>query len=153
MSRLSNRLKAEKKKIVFTNGCFDILHYGHVTSLEQAKMLGDVLVIGVNTDESVKSHKGDKRPVMTTLDRLRMLAALECVDYVVEFHERLPNEIIRVVRPDIHVKSGDYTIDQLPEAKVVEELGGKVIIVPFAENYSTTSLIKKILDIYLSSAK
>ncbi len=136
--RLANRT------IVFTNGCFDILHPGHVTYLTQAKALGDVLIVGVNTDESVRQLKGADRPVNPLSDRLTVLSALHCVDHVVPFAELTPHHLLRIVRPDIYVKGGDYTRATLPETELVEELGGVVTILPYVDNRSTTRLIRRI---------
>jgi len=130
------------QKIVFTNGCFDLLHSGHVTGLEQASALGDVLIIGVNTDESIRQLKGEARPVTPLADRLRVLAALGCVDYVVPFGDLSPRELIRLIRPDVYTKGGDYTRQTLPETPLVEELGGEVVILPYVEHQSTTGLIQ-----------
>ncbi|GAB4372180.1 MAG: bifunctional D-glycero-beta-D-manno-heptose-7-phosphate kinase/D-glycero-beta-D-manno-heptose 1-phosphate adenylyltransferase HldE [Elainellaceae cyanobacterium] len=132
------------KRIVFTNGCFDILHSGHVTCLEQAKALGDVLIVGVNTDESVRQLKGPSRPVNNLKDRLTVLAALGCVDYVVPFADLTPRELIRLIRPDIYAKGGDYTRDTLPETPLIEEYGGTVQILPYVGDRSTTNLIQQI---------
>lgn len=136
--RLANRT------IVFTNGCFDILHPGHVTYLTQAKALGDVLIVAVNTDESVRQLKGPDRPVNPLSDRLTVLSALHCVDHVVPFAESTPHHLLRIVRPDIYVKGGDYTRETLPETELVEELGGIVTILPYVDNRSTTRLIHRI---------
>lgn len=130
------------KRIVFTNGCFDLLHSGHVTGLEEAKALGDVLIVGVNTDESVRQLKGEARPVNGLGDRLTVLAALGCVDYVVPFGDLSPRELIRLIRPDIYAKGGDYTRQTLAETPLVEELGGDVVILPYVEQRSTTGLIQ-----------
>jgi len=141
------RLAEERKhgrRVVLTNGCFDILHRGHVTYLARAKALGDVLVVGVNTDAGIRRLKGSERPINTLDDRLQVLAALSCVDYLVPFDEDTPHELIRAVRPDVFVKGGDYTRDRLPEARLVEELGGEVRIVSFVADRSTTGLIEKI---------
>jgi D-beta-D-heptose 7-phosphate kinase/D-beta-D-heptose 1-phosphate adenosyltransferase len=132
------------RRIVFTNGCFDILHRGHVSYLRRARELGDVLVVGVNSDASIRRLKGPTRPINTLEDRLAVLAALRCVDHLVPFDEDTPHELIRVVRPDVFVKGGDYTRDRLPEAGLVEELGGIVRILPLVEDRSTTSLIDRI---------
>jgi D-beta-D-heptose 7-phosphate kinase/D-beta-D-heptose 1-phosphate adenosyltransferase len=132
------------RRIVFTNGCFDILHRGHVTYLRRARELGDVLVVGVNSDASIRRLKGPTRPINTLEDRLAVLAALRFVDHLVPFDEDTPHELIRVVRPDVFVKGGDYTRDRLPEAALVEELGGVVRILPLVEDRSTTSLIDRI---------
>jgi len=132
------------KRIVFTNGCFDILHSGHVTCLERAKALGDVLIVGVNTDDSIRQLKGPTRPVNALSDRLTVLAALGCVDYVVPFTDLAPRELIRLIRPDVYAKGGDYTRQTLPETPLIEELGGEVVILPFVSDRSTTSLIQQI---------
>jgi D-beta-D-heptose 7-phosphate kinase / D-beta-D-heptose 1-phosphate adenosyltransferase len=138
------RYRDSGRRIVFTNGCFDILHPGHVTYLTQAKALGDVLIIGVNTDESVRQLKGEGRPVNPLSDRLIVLSALSCVDHVVPFAEATPKNLIRIVCPDIYVKGGDYTRETLPETEAVEELGGVVRILPYVDNRSTTRLIHQI---------
>jgi D-glycero-beta-D-manno-heptose 1-phosphate adenylyltransferase len=132
------------KKIVFTNGCFDILHVGHIRYLYQAKAMGDILVVGLNSDSSVKEYKGQDRPIVPEDERAEVLAALEMVDYIVIFSERTPEEIILKIRPDIQVKGGDYTIDQIPEAGAVESCGGKVVIVPEVKGKATTNIIEKI---------
>ena len=141
------RLEAERRRgrrIVLTNGCFDILHRGHVTYLARSKALGDVLVVGVNSDASIRRLKGADRPINALEDRLHVLAALSGVDYLLPFDESTPHEIIRAVRPHIFVKGGDYTRDRLPEAALVEELGGEVRILSFVADRSTTGLIEKI---------
>jgi D-beta-D-heptose 7-phosphate kinase/D-beta-D-heptose 1-phosphate adenosyltransferase len=133
------------QRIVFTNGCFDILHSGHVTCLERAKALGDVLIVGVNTDESsIRQIKGPSRPVNGLADRLTVLAALGCVDYVVPFADLAPRELIRLTRPDVYAKGGDYTRQALPETPLIEELGGEVVILPYIGDRSTTNLIQQI---------
>lgn len=132
------------RRIVFTNGCFDILHRGHVTYLRRAREQGDVLVVGVNSDAGIRRLKGPTRPINTLEDRLTVLAALRFVDYLVPFDEDTPHELIRLVRPDIFVKGGDYTRDRLPEASLVEELGGVVRILPLVEDRSTTGMIDRI---------
>ena len=132
------------QRIVFTNGCFDILHSGHVTCLEQARSLGDILIVGVNSDESIRQLKGPTRPINALSDRLTVLAALGCVDYVVPFGDLSPRELIRQIRPDIYTKGGDYTRQSLPETPLIEELSGEVVILPYISNRSTTHLIEKI---------
>ena len=132
------------RRIVFTNGCFDILHRGHISYLSQAKSLGDVLVVGVNSDDGIRRLKGPTRPINTLEDRVGVLAALSCVDHIVPFAEETPCELIRVVRPDVFVKGGDYTRERLPEAAIVEELGGVVEILPFLADRSTTGIIERI---------
>jgi D-beta-D-heptose 7-phosphate kinase/D-beta-D-heptose 1-phosphate adenosyltransferase len=137
-----HRLK--ERRIVFTNGCFDILHRGHITYLSQAKALGDVLVVGINSDASVRRLKGPSRPINTLDDRIGVLSALSCVDHVVAFDEDMPCDLVRAVRPDVFVKGGDYTLDRLPEARIVEQYGGEVRILPFVADRSTTALIERI---------
>lgn len=135
------------KTIVFTNGCFDILHEGHLEILSQAAALGDILVVGVNSDRSVKELKGAARPVHPELFRIKMLAALSIVDAVVLFDEPTPIELIRMIVPDILVKGGDYAIDQVVGAEDVIKNGGEVKIVPLVKGYSTTALIEKIQEL------
>lgn len=138
------KLKTEKKQIVTTNGCFDILHVGHVRYLNQAKELGDILIICLNTDKSVKKLKGDSRPVNTELDRAEVLAGLKSVDYVILFDEDTPSELLAEIKPDIHVKGGDYDVNTLPEAKIIQQFGGKIKFLPFVQGKSTTGIINKI---------
>jgi D-beta-D-heptose 7-phosphate kinase / D-beta-D-heptose 1-phosphate adenosyltransferase len=131
-------------RVVFTNGCFDIIHRGHITYLNQAKAFGDVLIVGVNSDESVQRLKGPNRPINTLEDRVQVLSALSCVDHIVAFHQDTPHELIRVVKPDIFVKGGDYTRETLPEASLVEEQGGELRILPYVKHQSTTGVIERI---------
>ncbi len=135
------------KNIVFTNGCFDILHEGHLEILSQSAALGDILIVGVNTDNSVKKLKGPNRPVNKELFRAKMLAALTIVDAVVLFDEPTPLELIRIIAPDTLVKGGDYAIDQVVGAEDVIKNGGEVKIVPLVKGYSTTALIQKIQEL------
>ncbi|HEU4672499.1 MAG TPA: D-glycero-beta-D-manno-heptose 1-phosphate adenylyltransferase [Candidatus Limnocylindrales bacterium] len=137
-------LHAQGRRIVFTNGCFDILHRGHITYLNRAKALGDVLIVGVNSDESVARLKGPGRPINGLDDRLHVLEALSCVDHVVPFAEDTPSDVLRVVRPHVFVKGGDYRIEDLPEAPVVADLGGTVQILPYVEDRSTTGIIDRV---------
>lgn len=137
-------LRKGGQKIVFTNGCFDILHAGHVTYLEAAKAQGDVLVLGLNTDESVRRLKGPERPINNELDRAKVVGALQAVDYVVLFGEQTAEAVIAEVKPDIYVKGGDYTLDTLPEAKIVQSYGGKAAFIDMVEGRSTTNIINKI---------
>jgi 3-deoxy-manno-octulosonate cytidylyltransferase (CMP-KDO synthetase) len=134
----------DKAKIVFTNGCFDILHAGHIALLEQARSFGDLLIVGINSDASVKRLKGDDRPVNQQAARARVLAALACVDAVCIFEDDMPIPLLEDVRPDVHVKGGDYVADELPEATTVKKHGGGVVIVPFVEGFSTTSTLEKL---------
>jgi D-beta-D-heptose 7-phosphate kinase/D-beta-D-heptose 1-phosphate adenosyltransferase len=138
--------RQQGRRIVFTNGCFDILHRGHITYLHRAKALGDVLVVGVNSDDSIRRLKGPHRPINTLEDRIQVLAALGCVDQVVAFDEDTPCNLIRVVRPHVFVKGGDYTRERLPEAPLVEELGGVVQILPYMQDRSTTGIIERIQE-------
>lgn len=136
--------KPEGRKVVFTNGCFDILHRGHATYLAQARELGDLLVVGLNTDASVQRLKGPSRPVNCEHDRAFLLAALSCVDFVILFDEDTPAELIRQVRPDVLVKGGDYTLDNIVGADFVLQNGGAVTTIPFVDGYSTTLTLQKI---------
>jgi D-beta-D-heptose 7-phosphate kinase/D-beta-D-heptose 1-phosphate adenosyltransferase len=140
------RHREEGRTVVLTNGCFDLLHRGHVTYLSRAKTLGDVLVVGLNSDASVARLKGPERPLTPLDDRAHVLAALSGVDLVVPFEEDTPVELVRAVRPDVFVKGGDYTREMLPEARVVEELGGRVELLPYVEERSTTGLIERIRE-------
>ncbi|SDG16619.1 rfaE bifunctional protein, domain II [Selenomonas sp. WCT3] len=137
-------LRKGGKKVVFTNGCFDILHAGHVTYLEKARSFGDCLVLGLNTDASVRANKGPSRPINSELDRAKVVGALKAVDYVVLFGEQTAEKLIAKVKPDVYVKGGDYTLDTLPEAKIVMSYGGKVEFVNMVEGRSTTNVIQKI---------
>jgi len=141
-------LRATGKKIVFTNGCFDLIHTGHVRYLSRAKSLGDILVIAVNSDASVRTIKGKDRPINMEADRMETLAALESVDYVVLFHEPDPHRIISELQPDVLVKGGDWPIEKIVGRDIVEARGGRVISVGYIEGASTTGIIEKILKTY-----
>lgn len=143
-SKMIESLKKQGKKVVFTNGCFDILHVGHMTYLEEAKAFGDYLFVGVNSDDSVKRLKGPTRPINNEKDRAELLAGLKAVDYTVIFTEDTPVEIIGELKPSIHVKGGDYKKEDLPETVVVESYGGEVFIVSLVEGKSTSNVVKKI---------
>jgi D-beta-D-heptose 7-phosphate kinase/D-beta-D-heptose 1-phosphate adenosyltransferase len=136
-------LRAEPCRVIFTNGVFDILHAGHVTYLEEARALGDVLVVGLNSDDSVRRLKGPTRPVNTQEDRARVLGALRCVDHVIVFDDDTPLAVITALIPDVLVKGGDYTRDTVVGADVVEHYGGSVVIIPLLEGRSTTSIIAR----------
>ncbi len=138
------RLKAKKKKIVFTNGCFDILHYGHVQYLEKAKQKGDILILALNSDASVKRIKGIGRPIVTEKDRARVVSGLESVDFVVLFKENTPINTIQTIKPDILVKGADWQKDKIAGADFVSSYGGKIETIKLAAGRSTTDLIKKI---------
>lgn len=143
--------RARGERIVFTNGCFDILHVGHARYLAQARALGDLLVVGVNSDRSVRGLKGPNRPLVPEDERAEMLAHLDSVDYVSLFDEERPDALIEVVRPAIHAKGGDYRAEDLPEAAVVEKHGGRVVILPLVEGRSTTSIIARVLEAYANT--
>lgn len=136
--------KAQQQKIVFTNGCFDLLHAGHVSSLEEAAMQGDKLIVGVNADASVKTLKGPERPLNPQYARALVLAALQMVDAVIIFEEATPRELIVNIMPDVLVKGGDYKIEDIAGAREVIEAGGRVHINPIVQGFSTTSLINKL---------
>lgn len=138
--------KSKNQSVIFTNGCFDLLHAGHVTYLSQARQLGDKLIIGLNTDASVKTNKGPKRPLVSEEYRAFLLSALEIVDAVVFFNEKTPEKLIAELKPDIHVKGGDYKAEDLPEYKIVKGYGGDVKILPFVDGLSTSKIIETILS-------
>jgi len=138
-------LRRQGKKIVFTNGCFDIIHAGHVRYLTAAKNFGDVLIIGLNTDESVRRLKGASRPINNQADRAEVLLGLKAVDHVIYFGEQTAENLIAEVKPDIYVKGGDYTLETLPEAAIVQKYGGRVELVNLVAGRSTTNVINKIL--------
>ena len=144
ISRIIAPLRRMGKSLVTTNGCFDLIHSGHIRYLHDAAMLGDLLVVGVNADSSVERLKGPSRPVQKEQDRVFLIGALKAVDYAFIFNESDPCRFLDLLRPDIHVKGGDYLPEDLPETKVVQKYGGKIVIVPFALGYSTTSLINRI---------
>jgi D-beta-D-heptose 7-phosphate kinase / D-beta-D-heptose 1-phosphate adenosyltransferase len=143
LARRADTYRAQGRRIVFTNGCFDILHRGHVTYLDRAKGLGDVLIVAVNGDDSVRRLKGPSRPINGLDDRLLVLEALSCVDTVVAFDTDTPEPLIEAVRPDVFAKGGDYTRETLPEAELVERLGGTVQILPLVDDRSTTGIIDR----------
>jgi len=145
-------LKAQGKRIVFTNGCFDLLHIGHVRYLEEAKTLGDVLVVGVNSDTSVRKLKGPKRPILPEEERAEILSGLGCVDYVTLFDEIDPLKLITSLHPDVLVKGGDWAKEQIVGKEVVQRSGGEVFIIPFVKRASTSNLIQTILKRYEKSA-
>lgn len=140
------RLKKDFKKIVFTNGCFDIIHAGHVSYLNEAKSLGDVLVVGINSDESVKRLKGTGRPIVSEKDRAYVLANIKPVDYVVIFDEDTPYNLIKEVTPDFLVKGSDYDEKDVVGKDIVEPAGGKVVLIDFVKGKSTSGIIKKIKE-------
>lgn len=143
---ISAELRNNKKKVVFTNGCFDLLHLGHVDYLEKARNLGDFLVVGVNTDASVSAIKGPFRPISPEISRTRVLASLAFVDLVVLFGEETPLKLIEAIEPDILTKGNDYTIEKIVGAEFVMSKGGVVKTVPLVEGFSTTNFVNRILS-------
>lgn len=142
-----DELKRRGNKIVFTNGCFDILHAGHVRYLTAAKTFGDVLIVGLNSDESVRRLKGSSRPINSQLDRAEVLSGLKAVDHVIIFGEQTAEALIARVKPNVYVKGGDYTLETLPEAKIVQKFGGRVELVNLVAGRSTTNIVEKILEL------
>ena len=138
--------RAEGKSVVFTNGCFDLLHSGHASYLEEARALGDILVVGLNSDASVKRLKGQNRPIVSQAQRMKLLAAMESVSYVIIFEEDTPLELIRLVQPDILVKGGDWQPESIVGADLVLSGGGKVVSLSFEDGISTTELVKRIRE-------
>lgn len=143
-------LRRQKKRVVFTNGCFDLLHPGHVHYLKQARGLGDALIVALNSDRSVRELKGPLRPILNENERAQVMAALGCVDYVTIFDEPTPREIIETLLPDILVKGGDWGVDRIIGRNEVEASGGLVISLPFLEGYSSSDVIERILQRYRS---
>ena len=141
---LINDLKKQGQTIVTTNGCFDILHIGHLRYLKKAKSYGDVLVVALNSDSSTRALKGESRPINNQNDRAELLANLNCVDIVVIFDEISPEKLLVEIAPDVHTKGADYTIETLPEAKAIMAAGGRIEFIDFVEGKSTTNTIKKI---------
>ncbi len=150
--RIIKELKEKRKRVVFTNGCFDLLHIGHVRYLEKAKGLGDVLVVGVNSDTSVRKLKGPQRPILPEEERTEILSSLGCVDYVTLFSEMDPLKLITSLHPDVLVKGGDWRREQIVGGEAVERSGGEVVIIPFVGKASTSNLIETILKRYEKSA-
>jgi rfaE bifunctional protein nucleotidyltransferase chain/domain len=146
--RIIKNLKAKGKRIVFTNGCFDLLHIGHVRYLQKARTLGDALVVGVNSDSSVRKLKGPKRPLLPAKERAEILSGLGCVDYVTIFNDLDPLKLITSLYPNVLVKGGDWTKEQIIGSEEVERSGGKVVIIPLVKGASTSNLIRTILKKY-----
>jgi D-glycero-beta-D-manno-heptose 1-phosphate adenylyltransferase len=141
-------LRRQGRKIVFTNGCFDILHPGHLSYLEKARVLGDVLIVGINSDRSVRELKGGLRPIFDQEERCELLSGLESVSFVTVFDESTPRELIKVILPDVLVKGGDWPLEQIVGREEVEASGGRVVALPFAEGYSSSAIIQRILTRY-----
>ena len=144
LNELVCKLKQDKKTLVFTNGCFDILHVGHVRYLKESAKLGDILFVGLNSDSSIKRLKGKNRPINNQNDRAEVLCELNSVDYVVVFEEDTPEKLLEEIKPDIYTKGADYTLDTLKEAIIVKKNGGKVEFIELVEGKSTTKTISKI---------
>jgi rfaE bifunctional protein kinase chain/domain/rfaE bifunctional protein nucleotidyltransferase chain/domain len=144
LTELLDEARTQGKRIVFTNGCFDVLHRGHTSYLRQAKQLGDLLIVAINGDDSVRRLKGPQRPINPANDRANVLAALSCVDYVTVFDDDTPSELIRLLRPHVYAKGGDYTPQMLAETPVVHEVGGEIAILDYIPEHSTTSLVNRI---------
>ncbi len=142
--KVVSRLRSGKKRVVFTNGCFDILHAGHVAYLKRARELGDVLVVGLNSDSSVRAIKGKLRPINKEADRAIVLSALYFVDFVTIFDGATPEKLIRAVKPDVLVKGADWKVEEIVGADFVRSCGGRVVRIPFIKGHSTTSVIEKI---------
>ncbi len=147
-----SRLKQKKKKIVFTNGCFDLIHVGHVRYLSEARALGDVLIVAVNADASIKKIKDPRRPIVVQSERLEVLSALECVDYLILFSGKTPLRLITALTPDILVKGGDWDLDKIVGREHVEQHGGKVVRIQVVKGASTTSIIERVLERFKGSS-
>jgi D-beta-D-heptose 7-phosphate kinase/D-beta-D-heptose 1-phosphate adenosyltransferase len=149
LKTIIENLKKQGKSVVWTNGCFDLIHVGHILYLEDARAQGDMLVVGLNSDESVRLLKGLNRPIVEETQRAKLLASLSCVDYVVVFSDKSPFKVIQYLQPDVYIKGGDYTIDTInqEERRLVEGYGGRIAIVPGIDGMSTTNLIQRILDV------
>ncbi|MEN3046410.1 MAG: D-glycero-beta-D-manno-heptose 1-phosphate adenylyltransferase [Candidatus Hydrothermales bacterium] len=148
LKKILKSLRKENKKIVFTNGCFDLIHAGHIELLKKAKKKGDVLIVGLNSDSSIKKIKGDKRPIVNEKDRAKILDSIKYVDYVIFFNEKTPYRLIKEIKPDVLVKGADYKIDEVVGGDIVLKRGGEVFLVPLVKGKSTSNLIKKILSLY-----
>jgi len=144
LTRILRKFRAKGKNIVFTNGCFDILHAGHIAYLQRARSLGKILIVGLNSDESVRRLKGEKRPLVSQKHRARVLSALACVDYIVIFSGPTPVDLIKAIRPDILVKGGDWKVRDIVGARFVRSYGGTVKALPYIKGFSTSDFIKRI---------
>ena len=144
LTRILKKLKNKRKAVVFTNGCFDILHVGHVSYLEKARSTGDILIVGLNSDSSIRKLKGEKRPLVSQKNRARVLSALTSVDFIVIFSSLTPFNLIKAIKPDVLVKGGDWKVKDVIGSDIVKSYGGKVKSLPYIKGFSTKSLIKKI---------
>lgn len=148
LKRKLKKIHSENKKIVFTNGCFDIIHSGHIHLLEKAKELGDVLVVGLNSDKSIRKIKGEKRPILKQEDRIKILTALKPVDFVVLFDEETPLKLIEEIQPDILVKGKDYRKKEIVGKDIIEKNNGKIVTIDLLDKKSTTKIIQRIVKLY-----
>jgi len=146
--KIASRARRKGLKIVTTNGCFDLLHIGHARYLEKAKNLGDILIVGVNSDRSVRLSKGDHRPIIKARDRAEMVAALGAVDYVFIFNGKTPDSWLLKIKPHMHAKGGDRRMKEIPEKEIVKKCGGRIVLLPYVQNRSTTAIIKKAANIH-----
>ena len=141
-------LKEKGKKIVFTNGCFDLFHVGHLHSFKEAKKHGDILIVAVNSDKSVKENKGDLRPIINENDRIDLICALDCVDYVVLMEDKNPSKLIEILQPDVSIKGEDWKDKFVPEKEVIESYGGHIEFIKLNKGHSTTKIIDKVIEVY-----
>lgn len=144
LAEIARQARRDGKTVVFTNGCFDLLHRGHVHTLRQAKAQGDILIVAVNSDASVRAIKGPARPVVSEDDRIELIAALEMVDYVVKFEDPDPCKLLETIQPDVLAKGGDWGADGVVGADIVRAAGGRVALIPYLQGYSTTEIIERI---------
>jgi D-beta-D-heptose 7-phosphate kinase/D-beta-D-heptose 1-phosphate adenosyltransferase len=144
LAAIAAAARAKGQTVVFTNGCFDLLHRGHVHILRQAKAAGDLLIVGVNSDRSVKSIKAQQRPILPETDRVELIAAMEMVDYVILFDDPDPHKLIAAIKPQVLAKGGDWSSDKIIGADIVEAAGGRVVVIPYLKGFSTTEIIERI---------
>jgi D-beta-D-heptose 7-phosphate kinase/D-beta-D-heptose 1-phosphate adenosyltransferase len=144
IAAIAAQAKKNGRSVVFTNGCFDLLHRGHVHILRQAKAAGDILIVGMNSDRSVKSIKGSPRPILPETDRVELISAMEMVDYVVLFDEPDPYQLIAAIKPNVLAKGGDWSADKIVGSDIVERNGGRVAVIPYLKGFSTTEIIERI---------
>ena len=146
LTELAAQARQNGKSVVFTNGCFDILHRGHVHVLRQAKAAGDLLIVALNSDRSVQEIKGAHRPVLPETDRIELIGAMEMVDYVIIFDEPDPYKLIAAIKPDVLAKGGDWSAEKIIGADVVEQAGGRIVMIPYLKGFSTSEIIERILN-------
>jgi len=151
--KIRARLRKQGKKVVFTNGCFDLIHGGHIELFRKAKSLGDVLIVALNTDASVRKIKGPQRPVFPLAERFEVLGAIDYIDFLTSFAEETPRKIIAALLPDVLVKGGDWGPDEVVGREEVEAAGGRVVIVPYLRGHSSSAIIKKIIKTFSSKAR